>query len=315
MRKVIIDCDPGMDDSSAIVMAVKSDVLDVLAVTTVNGNYPVDVTFRNARRILNLLGRMDIPVYKGYGVPLVRPQPRDPFTHGDDGQCNTNLPDPTDPPLTGHAVNAIIDLVRANPGEVTILCLAPMSNLASAIRLAPDIIPLIPRVIAISGAFGLNEASFLNGTGDNPQSEWNVYVDPEATQLVYESGIPVTAIGLDVATYFSVDITDDDLKALASSSNPEAQFLYKAIEFVHGRGFKSYCTVIDCMAVACAEDDTMVQTTRGYVGVETKPGLTCGMTIMDRRHHHVWTHLPLIDVAVSADYKRFLHHLVEAFVK
>lgn len=314
MRKIILDCDPGMDDSAAIVLAVKQHKLDLLAVTTVNGNYPVDVTFRNARRVLHLLDREDIPVYRGCDRPLVRPAPRDPFTHGEDGQAGANLPDADCAPETKHAVNAIIDLVRANPGQVTVVCTAPMTNLAAAMRLAPDIIPQIEKVIAISGAFGLNEASFLNATGDTPQSEWNVYVDPEAAKLVYESGVPLTAIGLDVATYFSVDFTKEDLDRLAQSPRPEARFLHNAVRFVHGRGFQAYCAVIDCMAVACAADEGLVKTVRGRVGVETKDGLTLGMTVMDRRHHHVWTGLPEIDVAVEADYARFLHELIDAFV-
>ncbi|MGN0763325.1 MAG: nucleoside hydrolase [Aristaeellaceae bacterium] len=314
MRKIILDTDPGMDDSAAIIMACKSSDLQLLAVTAAQGNYPVDVTFRNARRVLRLIGREDIPVYRGCEKPMVRNRPHDPFTHGEDGQCNINLPDSQTPPETKHAVNAIIDLVREHPGEITMVCLAPMTNLAMAIRLAPDIVGKIREVIAISGAFGLNEASFLNGTGDNPQSEWNVFVDPEATKLVYESGMKVTAIGLDVATYFDVDFTEDELAQLRESPRPEAQFLCREIDFVHGRGFKSYCCVIDCMAIACAEDDSMVKTMDGLVGVETKDGLTLGMTVMDRRHHHVWQGLPTIQVAVSADYARFLHRLMERFV-
>ena len=250
MRKIIVDCDPGMDDSSAIIMAVKNPNLDIQAVTTVNGNYPVDITYRNARRIMRMLGREDIPVYRGCSRPLVRDIPNDPFTHGRDGQGESFLPDSELPENPTHAVNAIIDLIRQQPGEITLVCLAPMTNIAMALRLAPDIKDKIVEVIAISGAFGLNEASFLNATGDTPQSEWNVYVDPEATKQVYESGLKVTAIGLDVATYFSVDFTDEDLARLAASDKPEAKFLHQAISFVHGRGFQAYCAVIDCMAVA-----------------------------------------------------------------
>lgn len=315
MRKIIVDCDPGMDDSSAIIMAVKNPNLDIQAVTTVNGNYPVDITYRNARRIMRMLGREDIPVYRGCSRPLVRDIPNDPFTHGRDGQGESFLPDSELPENPTHAVNAIIDLIRQNPGEITLVCLAPMTNIAMALRLAPDIKDKIVEVIAISGAFGLNEASFLNATGDTPQSEWNVYVDPEATKQVYESGLKVTAIGLDVATYFSVDFTDEDLARLAASDKPEAKFLHQAISFVHGRGFQAYCAVIDCMAVAATADPKLLKSVRGRVGVSTQDGLTLGMTIMDRRHHHVWTNLPEINVAVSADYARFLHGLIEDFLK
>lgn len=96
-------------------MACKSKEIDLLAVTAAQGNYPVDTTFRNARRILHLIGREDVPVYRGCELPMVRKRPHDPFTHGEDGQCNTNLPDSSQPAETKHAVNAMIDLIRANP--------------------------------------------------------------------------------------------------------------------------------------------------------------------------------------------------------
>lgn len=306
MKKIILDCDPGMDDSMAIVMAAKSPEIELLAVTTVNGNYPVEITAKNARKILTLLGRTDIPVARGMSQPMVRKSPSDPFTHGADGQAEANLPEPAMPLSTSHAVNLIIDQVKKYPGEVTIVATGPLSNVAMALRLAPEIVPLVKEIVAISGAFGLNKYSFLNATGDTPQSEWNVYVDPEASKIVYESGIPFTAIGLDVATYFDVDFSTEDIAELEASQNKEAWFLTNAIRFVRGRGYDAYCTCIDCMAVAYAIDPTLVRTERALVAVETKDGLTLGMTVRDGRHHHVWSDLPEISIAVSADYTRFL---------
>lgn len=306
MKKIIIDCDPGMDDSMALVMALKSPALDVQAITTVNGNYPIDVTTTNALKMVELLGRTDIPVARGQATPLVRKIPSDPFTHGTDGQGNNYLPNPITPLSKKDAVDTIIDTVKAHPHEVTILALAPLTNIALAMIKAPEIIPLIPEIIAISGSFGLNDYAFLNATGDTPQSEWNVYVDPEASKLVYESGVPFTAIGLDVATYFSVDFSTEDLADFENSPKKEAQFLRQAIRFTHGRGFDAYCTVIDCMAVGYAIDPTLVKTFPAHVGVETQGTLTLGMTVIDRRHHHVWTDLPVINVACNADYERFL---------
>lgn len=311
MKKIILDCDPGMDDSMAIVMAVKSPDLDLLAVTTVNGNYPVDVTCVNARKVLELLGREDIPVARGMANPMVRPSPSDPFTHGKDGQAENFLPDPKTPLSPLHAVDMIIETVKKYPGEVTILCTGPMSNLAMAITKAPEIKEMIAGVIAISGAFGLNKYSFANATGDTPQSEWNVYVDPEAAKIVYESGVPLVALGLDVATHFDVNFTEDDIKAFENSKNPEAHFLHQAIKFVHGRGFEAYCTIIDCMAVGYAIDPTLVETIKGHVGIETQSPLTLGMTVLDGRHHHVWTHLPVVEIGAKADCGRFLALLKE----
>ena len=315
MKKIILDCDPGMDDSMAIVMAVKSEALDVLAVTTVNGNYPVDVTSKNARKVLELLGRTDIPAARGMAGPIIRKSPPDPFTHGKDGQAEAYLPEPVMPLADLDAVDLIIELVKANPGEVTLIATGPMSNIAMAMIKAPEIKEMIPEIIAISGAFGLNKYAFLNATGDTPQSEWNVYVDPEAAKVVYESGVRLVALGLDVATYFDVNFCDEDVKRLEESDKKEADFLANAIRFVKKRGFDAYCTVIDCMAVAYAIDPTLVETMEAHVGVETKDGLTLGMTVIDRRHHFVWEQLPLIQVGCSADCGRFLQMLLELVLK
>jgi Inosine-uridine nucleoside N-ribohydrolase len=305
-KKIILDCDPGMDDSMAIVMAAKSSELELLAVTAVNGNYPVSVTVKNALKVLEMLKKDNIPVARGMAVPMVRKSPSDPFTHGGDGQAENNLPAPVRREDSRHAVNLIAELVKANPGEVTLISTGPMSNIAMAFRMYPEIISLVKEVIAISGAFGINEYAFLNATGDTPQSEWNVYVDPEAASIVYESGVKLTLIGLDVATYFNVDFSKKDIEDFDASSNPEARFLSKAIRFVKGRGYGAYCTCIDCMAVAYAIDESLVKTKEARVGISREPGIAYGMTVRDGRAHHGWTDLPLVDIAEEADYSGFL---------
>lgn len=314
MKKILLDCDPGMDDSMAIVLAAKSTNLTLLGITTVNGNYPIDITTKNACKMLELLDRKDIPVARGMSQPMVRKSPSDPFSHGDDGQANARLPEPTLKPIASHAVQKIIALVLDHPHEISIVCTGPLTNLAMAIRQAPEIIPLIKEVVAISGAFGLNQYAFLNATGDTPQSEWNVYVDPEAASIVYASGIPLLAIGLDVATYFDVDFSEQDLRKLQESGRKEAAFLLNAIHFVKQRGYAAYCTIIDCMAIAYCIDPTLMETMKALVGVELKDGLTLGMTVRDGRHHHTWEHLPSIRIAVSANYKAFLDLLVQLVI-
>lgn len=306
MKKVILDCDPGMDDSMAIVMAAKAPQLELLAVTTVSGNYPVEVTSVNARKVLEMLGRQDIPAAKGMAHPMVRPAPPDPFTHGSDGQAENFLPDPSMPLAEEHAVDLMIRLIQENPGEVTVLCTGPMSNLAMALVKEPELAGQIAGVVAISGMFGLNQYAFQNATGDTPQSEWNVYVDPEAAKIVYESGVPLVALGLDVATHFDVNFSQEDIAALADSPRPEAQFLSQAIRFAAGRGFEAYTTIIDCMAVGYAIDSSLVRTIKGRVGIETQSPLTLGMTVLDRRHHYVWEQLPMVEIGAEADYGRFL---------
>lgn len=306
MKKILIDTDPGMDDTLAIVLAVKSRAVRLLGISSVAGNYPIDLTTKNALKTLELLKRTDIPVARGMGKPLARPLPKDPFSHGSDGQAETHLPEPVTRPSGQHGVDQIIDVVRANPGEVTVITLGPLTNLAMAFMKEPEIVPLIPEVVSIAGSFGLNRYAFANATGDTPQSEWNVFVDPEAARLVFESGVKLLAVGLDVATHFDINFSEAQLATLKASPRPEANVAEKMVRFVQGRGFESYCVLIDSMAVAAVIDPTLMGTTRARVGVETRGELTLGQTVADFRHHHGWAHLPEIEVASSADYARFL---------
>jgi purine nucleosidase/pyrimidine-specific ribonucleoside hydrolase len=311
MKKILLDCDPGMDDSMAIVMAAKSPEIELLGVTTVNGNYPVDITSANARKVLEMLGRTDIQVAQGMARPMIRKAPGDPFSHGKDGQGENFLPDPSMPLSSLHGVDFIIETVKAHPHEVHLIATGPMTNIAMAMVKAPEISPLIPEIIAISGSFGLNEYAFLNATGDTPQSEWNVYVDPEAASIVYSGETPLVALGLDVAAHFHVNFSKKTIENFRTSPRREARFLSNAIDFVNHRGFDAYCAVIDCMALGYAIDSGLVTTMKGRVGIETKDGLTLGMTVLDRRHHHLWTGLPEIRIGQKADYSRFLDLLTE----
>ncbi len=314
LKNVIIDCDPGMDDSLALIMALKSPKLCVRAITTVAGNYPIEVTSENALKTLELIGRTDIPVAKGMDKPLVRPLPSDPFTHGEDGQAEANLAAPKTNLHASHAVDMMIETVKQHAGNIHILALAPLTNIAMAIMKAPEIVPMISGITAIAGSFGLNKYATSNATGDNPQSEWNVYVDPEAADMVFKSGIAVQAVGLDVATHFDVNFTELELAELRASDKPEAAFLLNMIEFVTNRGFQSYCVLIDSMAIAAAIDPSLIETMRARVGVETKGELTLGMTVLDTRHHFTWSHLPEIDVAYRADYRKFLRLVMDTIL-
>lgn len=310
-RKVIIDCDPGMDDSMAIVLGCKSDTLSIEAITTVNGNYPVEVTTKNALKVLEMLDRPDIPVAKGLGKPILRESPKDPFSHGKDGQAENNLPEPTLRLNDLHAVDLMIDTIRKNPGEITLICLGPLSNLALAMIKEPAIIEEIHQVIAISGAFGLNEYAFRKATGDTPQSEWNVYVDPEAADIVYKSGVDFTAIGLDIATHFDVNMTTEQIELLEKSPNPEAKFLLNAIQFVNKRGYEAYTTIIDCLAVAYAIDPELIETFEGKVGIELKGTYAFANTVLDRRDHHSWESMTKINIGSHVNYNHFLEMIIQ----
>jgi purine nucleosidase/pyrimidine-specific ribonucleoside hydrolase len=311
--KVLIDTDPGIDDAVAIMFALKAG-LDVKGITTVSGNLPADRCAANARKVLELMGGSDIPVAQGSLTPLVRPYPKDPFSHGDDGLANTALPPPRLPLDPRFAPDLIVDLATEYPGELVVLALGPLTNVALALLKDPQLPAKVAHLYAIAGTYGLAEHAYRRATGDNPVSEWNVYVDPEAAQRVLASGIPITALGLEVGTHPDLDLRAVDRERLAGSPRPEARFLLNVAEFVRSRDFDSYCGLIDSVAVAAALDPTVVTIQRHHVVVETTGTSTLGQTVVDVREHFRWEHLPRIDIAVTADYPRLLTMLVDALV-
>lgn len=309
MTPVLIDTDPGIDDAVAIMFALRSG-LDLRAVTAASGNLTADLTSANARKILALAGRADIPVAQGPLAPLVRPYPRDPFSHGDDGLANTGLPAPTAPVDPRFAPDVIVDLAREHPGELTVIALAPLTNIALALMREPELPRLVRRLVIIGGSFGIGPWGGRRATGDNPVSEWNVYVDPEAARAVFHAGFRLTAIGLDVATRPELDLGAAHLSALTASSTAEAAFLLDVRTFVRDRSFDDYCGLIDSLAVAAVLDPGLFDVLDLRVDVETTSELTRGQTIADTREHFAWDHLPTIQVAADADFPRFLDRLV-----
>jgi purine nucleosidase/pyrimidine-specific ribonucleoside hydrolase len=315
MKRILLDCDPGIDDSTAILFAIKSAELEIEAITTVSGNLMADRTSINALKTLELIGIDDIPVAKGIMHPLVRPYPRDPFSHGDDGLGNTGLPDPRLQLDPRFAPDVIVDTVDRFPGDIALVATGPLTNVAAALMKDPDMPRKVDQLILIGGAFGFNSYSSVYATGDNPVSEWNIFVDPESARLVFHSGIAITAIGLDVATHPSINFRESDIQKLHEAANRESAYLLDLIRFVTERNFKSYCVLIDSMAIAAAIDPTVIQTKEIFVDIETKGELTLGQTVVDFRENFTWTHLPQIKAAYDADFPRFLDMLITAITK
>jgi len=189
---IIIDTDPGQDDAVALLLAFASrDRIDLKAITTVAGNVPVAQTTTNALRIRDLGQRGDIPVYRGAEGPLVFALETAEFVCGPDGLAGAELPAPASDAAPGHAVQAIIDLCRAAPEDGITLCpLGPLTNLALAFRLAPDILPKVKRIVLMGGAIGLGNIT--------PAAEFNVHVDPHAAGIVFGCGRPIVMFGLGV---------------------------------------------------------------------------------------------------------------------
>jgi purine nucleosidase/pyrimidine-specific ribonucleoside hydrolase len=310
MKNVLIDCDPGIDDAVAIMLALKSPELELRAITAVSGNMTSDYTAANALRILELMGRSDIPVAQGPLAPLKRPYPRDPFSHGDDGLGNTGLPAPITALDSRDAAQLIVDTVNAHAGDISIAALGPLTNLALALQIDPHLPSKVTEVYAIAGAFGFTPYAFSQATGDNPVSEWNVYVDPEAAKIVFDAGFRFTAVSLDVCTHPAINLSDARLNRLRHSDRREATLTAEIVDFVRAREYQSYCALIDSLAIAGIVDDGLLTVRDVAATVETTSDLTLGMTVMDVRNHHRWSHLPTIRATADADFESFLDLLV-----
>jgi purine nucleosidase len=191
-RKIIIDTDPGQDDAVAILLALASSELEVLGLTCVAGNVPLPLTLRNARTIVELSGRRDIPVFSGADRPLARPLVTAEHVHGKTGLDGIALPEPTLPVGDAHAVDFLIEAVRSEPsGSVTLCPLGPLTNIATAITRAPDIVPRLREIVLMGGGY-------FEGGNITPAAEFNIYVDPEAADIVFRAGAPLTVMPLDV---------------------------------------------------------------------------------------------------------------------
>lgn len=191
-RKIIIDTDPGQDDAVAILLALASPELDVLGITCVAGNVPLPLTARNARIICELAGRSDVPVLAGCDRPLARPLVTAEHVHGKTGLDGMALPEPVMALTPGHAVDFLIETIRREPeGSVTLCPIGPLTNIATAFRQAPDIVGRLAEVVLMGGAY------FAVGN-ITPAAEFNIYVDPEAAEIVFGSGVPLVVMPLDV---------------------------------------------------------------------------------------------------------------------
>jgi purine nucleosidase len=336
---LILDVDTGIDDSLALLYAVASPDADVLAATCVSGNVEARQVAINTRAILELAGRPDIEVALGRETPLVRALETTPDTHGPQGLGHAELPPPTQPLSTRHAVDLIVDEARARPGEITLVTLGPLTNLAIAVLREPALPRLLRGYTLMGGAFGASGNT-------TPTTEWNIHCDPEAARIVLRAwtearladpSIPLPlALGLDVTEQARIlpdDVvrlarragsTPDDSIALAHgedpmhatrsvAGNPVVRYVADALRFYmefHATYDGFYGAFIhDPLAVAAALDRDLVTTEALYVDVETRGELTAGMTVADRRH--LTGRQPNLDVAVTAEVPAFMDRFVE----
>lgn len=277
-RPIIIDTDPGQDDAVAILLALASPgELDVLAITTVAGNVPLERTQENARKMVELAGRPEVPVYAGMPRPLVRPLRTAEYVHGATGLDGAELPPPAVPLAQGHAVDAIIDIVRErDPGTVTVCPLGPLTNVGAALTRAPDLRERIREIVLMGGGF-------FEGGNTTPAAEFNIYVDPHAADVVFRSGIPITMMPLDV-THRAL-IMPRHLERLRDLGTPVGDAVAGLLDFFNRYDIERYGTegapLHDPCVIAWLLDPEIFSGRDCAVSVETMSELTMGMTVVD----------------------------------
>jgi purine nucleosidase len=221
-RPIIIDCDPGQDDALAILLALASpEDLEVLAITAVAGNVPLALTAKNARKLVELADRPDIPVHAGCERPLQRDMVTAEHIHGRTGLDGAELPEPSVPLADAHAVDAIIAAVHARPGAVTLCPVGPLTNIATAIRRAPDIVAHVDQIVLMGGAIGEGNIT--------PAAEFNIFADPHAAEIVFGSGVKITMLGLDVT--HQVLATPERVRAIAAPNTAVSRAITGLLEF------------------------------------------------------------------------------------
>ena len=299
-RKVLIDCDAGIDDSLNIIFGLASPEIQIEAITAVSGNLHVDKTSLNVLKVLELAGVSGIPVAKGSAKPLFRELTSDPFSHGSDGLGNTNLPYPRQELDSRHAIDLIIDTVNKFPGELTLITTAPLTNVALCLLRDPTIVKRVKEQIMIGGIYGVTPYGYKNATGVTPVCEWNVNVDPEAARIVFQSGMPITAIGNDVTTMPSSEVKEEDIRNLESADTPITRFAAKMMRFITNRGLPMH--LHDPMSVAVAVRRSLFKFTKLLVDVETRGELTAGQTVTEHRLRFKWgEEKPELTIAEDVD--------------
>lgn len=278
-RKFLIDTDTASDDAVALVMALRNPDIRVEAITVVAGNMPIEKGVQNALYTRDLC-QARAPVYQGSAAPLLRPLHTAESVHGQDGMGDIGLPLTGRKPEPGSAVTKIIETIHRNPGEITLVSLGPLTNVALAIKEDPSIVKEVARYVMMGGVgFG--------GGNVTPAAEFNIWVDPEAAEIVFASGLTVEMVGWDISVQYAV-FDPQDVTQFRAIGTPLAHFCMDiqkaltqyALTKTHLAGFD----LPDPIAMAVAIDPSVAtKTEHTYVAVETQGELTLGETVVDHR--------------------------------
>ena len=274
-HKIILDCDPGHDDAIAILLAAHHPEIDLLAITTVAGNQSLEKTTRNALKVCSLANIRHIPIAMGMDRPLVRPAEHAPEIHGESGMDGPHIPEPDIELDPRHAVDLLIELLLRSDGDITLVPTGPLTNIATAMRREPAIVPRIKAISLMGGAIGLGNVT--------PAAEFNIHTDPEAAEIVFNCGRPITMVPLEV-THQAL-ATPEVTARLRAAQRPVATFAADLLVFFADTyrnvfGFPAPA-VHDPCAVAAVIDPTILRAHNMYVAIETTGAWTAGRTVCD----------------------------------
>jgi purine nucleosidase len=276
-RAVILDCDPGQDDAVAILLALASPAeIELLAITAVAGNVPLALTQRNARQVVELTRRRDVPVFAGCPRPILRPLETATEVHGETGLNGVTLPEPRLPLERRHAVDAIVELVMERPpGTVTLCPTGPLTNVALALLKEPEIAPRLAEIVLMGGAKDLGNVTAA--------AEFNFWVDPHAARIVFECGAPITMIGLDLT--HQVLVTAPRLARIRALGTPLARAVHDFLEFFNRHDMERYgipgAPLHDPCVIAHLLRPELFRGRRCRVDIETEGRLCQGRSVVD----------------------------------
>lgn len=304
VKRIVLDTDPGVDDALAFMLAFASPELSVEAVTTVAGNVSQEKAHRNAKQLLEFLGRADVPVCAGAEKSLLRGARDASEFHGAAGLGGATLPEPamaTDP---RSAARMITEKARELGRDLTLMAIGPLTNVAAAILGDPTLPTSVNGLIIMGGAFGLTPYGVGNA---NAVAEFNIWHDPEAARIVFGSGIPVVCAGLDTTTHPDYRMSPKMFEEITARGTERSRLIGDLCGGIVRRfnGFSLH----DPMAIAYAVDPTIFRTEKHRVDVETAGELTLGMTVVDRRRFHRAQGDANAEIIVEADAARF-HRLI-----
>ncbi len=299
MRKFIIDTDTASDDAVALVLALRQPDIDVKAITVVAGNVPLPQGLQNALFTAELCGA-SVPVYAGCAKPLLRELETAEAVHGEDGMGDIGLPLCGREPAPGHAADVLRQVIKSNAGDITLVTLGPLTNVALALLREPELATKVSRCF-IMGGIGAGHGNVT------PTAEFNIWVDPEAAKIVYESGLPISMVGWDISWQYATFDADqaDEIRRIGT---PLAEFvidIQKTLtEFSIRENALAGFDLPDPITMAAAIDPSVCRYERYRVDVTAGDGLARGITVVDRLA--VTGREPNVDVAVSADRQAFV---------